>query len=132
MRTHVADTPNGYDFFPPRSDSAVSCRMVRGVAVIDVGGPLAEVRFVQALYDAIRGSLEEGTANFAINLAHVAASDSYALGALAAAYNLVRQAGGRIKFFAAPERLIRALRKFHLDSVLELYANESLALSNLQ
>ncbi len=106
--------------------------MVRGVAVIDLRSPLAEERSVHALYDAIRELLEEGAGNFAINLAHVSVVDSYTLGALAGAYNLVRQAGGRIKFFAAPERLIRALRKFHLDSVLELYANEALALSNLQ
>ena len=76
---------------------------------------------------------EHGPArSFAINLAQVSVADSYALGALAGAYNMVRQAGGRVKFFAAPERLIRALRKFHLDSVLELYTDETSALSNLQ
>jgi len=133
MRTHVLDTPNGYEFFPQQKpDDSLSCHMVRGVAVIDLRSPLAEERSVHALYDAIRELLEEGAGNFAINLAHVSVVDSYTLGALAGAYNLVRQAGGRIKFFAAPERLIRALRKFHLDSVLELYANEALALSNLQ
>jgi anti-anti-sigma regulatory factor len=75
--------------------------------------------------------LDEGVRNFAVNLTEVFGADGYTLGALAGAYNLVRQAGGRIKFFAAPERLIRSLRKFRLDSVLELYANEALALSSL-
>ena len=133
MRTHLVDTSNGYAFFPPQDpDASLSCHMVRGVAVIDLRGPLTEERSVHALYDAIRELREEGAGNFAINLAQVSVADSYTLGALAGAYNQVRQAGGRIKFFAAPERLIRALRKFHLDSVLELYANEALALSNLQ
>ena len=94
--------------------------------------PFGEERTVHALYDTIRELLEEGAGNFAINLAQVPGADSYTLGALAGAYNLVRQAGGRIKFFAASERLIRAFRKFHLDSVLELYDNEASALSNLQ
>jgi len=135
MRTHVEDTPhaNAYQLFPMQGmDSGPACRMVRNVAVIDLRGPLAEERSVHALYDAIRELLEEGAGNFAINLAQVSGADSYTLGALGGAYNLVRQAGGRIKFFAAPERLIRGLRKFHLDCVLELYANEALALSNLQ
>jgi anti-anti-sigma factor len=133
MRTHVEDTLNGYEFFPLQEpEASLSCHMVRSVAVIDLRGPLAEERSVHALYGAIRELLEEGARNFAINLAQVSVADSYTLGALAGGYNLVRQAGGRIKFFAAPERLIRALRKFHLDSVLELYANEALALSNLQ
>ncbi|MGD0127944.1 MAG: STAS domain-containing protein [Terriglobia bacterium] len=133
MRIHLVDTPNGYEFFPQQEPNAgLSCHMVRGTAVIDLRGPLAEERSVHALYDAIRELLEEGAGNFAINLAQVSGADSYTLGALGGAYNLVRQAGGRIKFFAAPERLIRGLRKFHLDCVLELYANEALALSNLQ
>ena len=133
MRTHVVDTPNGYEFFPQRkADASLSCHMVRGVAVIELRGPLTAERSVHALYDALRELLEEGARDFAINLAPVSLIDSYALGALAGAYNLVRQAGGRIKFFAAPERLVRALRKFHLDRVLELYASEALALSNLQ
>jgi len=133
MRNHVEDTLNGYAFFPLQEpDAGLSCHMVRSVAVIDLRGPLAEERSVHALCDTIRELLEEGAGNFAINLAQVPGADSYTLGALAGAYNLVRQAGGRIKFFAATERLIRAFRKFHLDSVLELYANEASALSNLQ
>jgi len=113
-------------------DAGPACRMVRQVAVIEPKGPLGEERSVHALYDTLREMLEEGARNFANNLAQVPGWDSYTLGALAGAYNLVRQAGGRVKFFAASERLLRALRKFHLDSVLELCANEALALSNLQ
>ena len=133
MRTHVEDTPNAYELSPMQGMGAgPPCRMVRNVAVIELRGPFGEERTVHALYDTIRELLEEGAGNFAINLAQVPGADSYTLGALAGAYNLVRQAGGRIKFFAATERLIRAFRKVHLDSVLELYANEASALSNLQ
>jgi anti-anti-sigma factor len=132
MRTHV-EVLNSYELFPLRGkDAGPACRMVQHVAVIDLGGPLGEERSVHALYDTLRELLEEGARNFAINLAEVANADSSTLGALAGAYNLVRRAAGRIKFFAAPERLIRAFRKFHLDSVMELYADEAAALSNLQ
>ena len=131
MRTHVEETPNACKLLPiPGADASPACRMVRNVAVIDLRGPLNEELAVHALYDTIRELREEGAGNFAINLAQVPGWDSYTLGALAGAYNLVRQIGGRIRFFAAPERLLRAFRKFHLDSVLELYANEASALFN--
>ena len=133
MRIHAGDTRSGYELIPRREPGVtLSCHMARRVAVIDPRGPLAEERSVHTLYDAIRELLEEGARNFAFNLAQVSVADSYTLGALAGAYNLVRGAGGRIKFFSAPERLTRALRKFHLDSVLEFCASEALALSDLQ
>jgi len=132
MPTHVEDTPTSYELFPLQAGEACpACRVVHNVAVIDLRGPLGEERSVHFLCDMIRELLEEGARNFAVNLAHVSGADSYTLGALAGAYNLVRQAGGRIKFFAAPERLIRAFKKLHLASVLELYANEASALADL-
>jgi len=133
MRTHVENWPNAYERFPmPGIDAGPACRMVHNVAVIDLRGSLEEELSVRSFYGAIREMLEEGTRNFAINLAEVPGADSYTLGALAGAYNLVRDAGGRIKFFAASDSLIRAFRKFRLDSVLELYANEALALTKLR
>jgi anti-anti-sigma factor len=106
--------------------------MVQHVAVIDLTGPLGEERSVHALYDTIRELLDEGARKFAINLAQVSVADNYTLVALAGAYNLVREVRGRINFFGPQGRLIRAFRKFHLDSVLKLYADEASALSNLQ
>ena len=133
MQTRVEDTPKAYELLPMQGmDTGPTCRMVQNVAVIELKGPLGEERSVHALYDSIWELLDEGARNFAINLAHLPGGDSHTLGALAGAYNVVRQAGGRVKFFAASERLLRALRKFHLDSVLELCANEATALSALQ
>ena len=56
---------------------------------------------------------------------------SHGLGGLTAAYNLVEQAGGRITFFAAPERLVRTLQRLRLDRVLEFVEDEASALSSL-
>jgi len=133
MRSYVEGGPNAHEPFPlPGTDVVPACRVVQGVAVIDPWGTLGEERSVHALYDTIRELQEEGARNFAINLAQVPGADSYTLGALAGAYNLVREAGGRIKFFAPREKLVRTLRKLHLDSVLELYVSEASALSNSQ
>jgi anti-sigma B factor antagonist len=64
------------------------------------------------------------------SLAEVPYADSYGLGGLTAAYNLVQQAGGRIKFFAARERLLRTLHRLRLDTVLELFEDEGSAVSS--
>lgn len=133
MWTHVGNAPIVNELFPLHGmDTGLSCRMVRHVAVIDLRDSFGQERSVHALYNTVHELLEEGARDFAVNLTEVAVADSYTLGALAGAYNLVREAGGRIKFFAAPEKLVRAFRKFHLHSVLELYASEASALSSLQ
>jgi anti-anti-sigma factor len=131
MRIRVEESLNSYGLFPmPGGDGRVACRQVQQVVVIDLKGQLAEGQSVHLLHDTIREWLDEGAKDFAINLAGISSADSYTLGGLAGAYNLIKQAGGRIKFFAASERLIRTFKKLHLDTVLELLENEASALSD--
>jgi anti-sigma B factor antagonist len=131
MQTHAE--PNLDDYGPFLTLSPHRCvvdRQVRGVSVIDLAGPLLGHLPVLAFRDRIRELLDQGTRNFAINLAEVPYADSYGLGGLAAAYNLVQQAGGRIEFFAARGRLVRTLQRLRLDTVLELVEDEASALSS--
>jgi len=114
----------------PGPNSGIVCRMVRHVAVIDLRGPFVQERTFPLLQERIRELLDEGAKNFAINLSEVHCADSYTLGGLAGAYNLIRQAGGRIKFFAVSEQLRRTIKKLHLDTVLELADDEASALSS--
>jgi anti-anti-sigma factor len=134
MRIRVEESPSsGVGFFPmPGPEANAVYRKIRHSAVIDLKGSLAEKGAVHGLHCKIRDLLDEGIMNFAINLADVPSADGYTLGGLAGAYNLIREAGGRVKFFAASERLLRAFRKFHLDTVLELVEDERSALSSLQ
>jgi len=130
MWVRIEENPNGDGIFPmPGPDAGVGCRMVHHVAVIDLRGPFVQERTFPLLQERILELLDEGAKNFAINLSEVPSADSYTLGGLAGAYNLIRQAGGRIKFFAASERLVRTLKKLHLDTVLELADDEASALS---
>ena len=64
------------------------------------------------------------------HLAEVPYADSYGLGGLAAAHNLVQQTRGRIKFFGARDRLFRTLHRLRLDTVLDLFEDEASALSS--
>jgi anti-sigma B factor antagonist len=131
MRIHADETL--YSFGPfalPGLTPGVVCRKIHDVAVVDLAGPLVAESPASGLRDRILELLQEGTRNFAINLAEAPYADSYGLGSLAGAYNLVRDARGRIKFFAASERLVRTLRTLRLDTVFELFEDEASALSS--
>src|SRR5215472_4290016 len=118
MQIHVETNSVGYSPFPAHvPESSVVERGVRDVSVIDLKGPLMRELPVLAFRDQIRELLDQGVRNFAINLAEVPYADSYGQGGLAAAYNLVHEAGGGIKFFAARHRLVRTLRRLRLDTV---------------
>jgi len=131
MRTHAEETFNSSGpLSMPGPDLSVVDRRENDVAVIDLVGPLVGERPVHALRDRIRQLLDAGTRNFAINLAEVPYADSSGLSGLVAAYNLIQAAGGRIKFFAAPGRLLHTLARLRLDTVFELLGDESSALSS--
>lgn len=130
MPIHAEADVDHYALLSPGLDCSVVDRNVRDVRVIDVAGPLVRESPVLTFRDRIRELLDQGTRDFAINLAEVPSIDSYGLGGLTAAYNLVHQAGGRIKFFAARERLVRTLHRLRLDTVLELFEDEASALSS--
>ena len=130
MQIHTKTSLDGYGpFLVPGPECSVVDRTVRDVSVIHLTGPLVRELPVLTFRHQIRELLDQGVLNFAINLAEVPHADSYGLGGLAAAYNLVQQAGGRIKFFAANDRLVRTLHRLQLDTVLEFFEDEESALS---
>jgi len=131
MRTHAEETFSGYGpLSMPGPDLSVVDRRENELAVVDLAGPLVGDRPVHALHNRIRQLLDVGTRNFAINLAEVPYADSCGFSGLVAAYNLIQAAGGRIKFFAAPVRVRHTLARLRLDTVFELFGDESSALSS--
>jgi anti-sigma B factor antagonist len=132
MRTHTEASLDGYGLFSMQgAELRAVPRHVDGVTILDLIGPL--VREVSThLPDRIRELLDIGMNDLALNLGEVPYADSCGVSGLVGAYNLVRQAGGRIRFFAAPERLLHTLRRLRLDTVLELYEDESSAVSSFQ
>ena len=130
MRIQAEETLNDWPFSMPGPSPSVMDHQVQGVAVIDLTGPLVREMPVHVFRDRIQQLLDEGAKNFAINLTEVPYADSFGVGGLACAYNLIEEAGGRIKFFAASERLIRTLERLRLDTVFELFEDEASALAS--
>jgi anti-sigma B factor antagonist len=131
MQSHAETNLNGYGpFLVPGPQCSVVDREVSGVSVIDLTGPLVRELSVLAFLEQIRELLDQGARSFAINLADVPYADSYGVGGLATAHNLVQNSGGRIKFFAARDRLLRTFHRLRLDTVLDLLEDERSALSS--
>ena len=131
MQIHAETSLDGYEtFLVPGPECSVADRKVRDVSVIHLTGPLVRELPVLTFRDQIRELLDQGARNFAINLAEVPYAASCGLGGLVAAYNLVLQAGGRVKFFAAHHRLLRTLHRLRLDTVLELFEDEASAVAS--
>lgn len=131
MGIQAGDTfnPSG-PFSMQGSGASVLERKVQDVAVIDLTGPLVGALPARVFRDRVEKLLCQGTKKFAVKLAEVPWADSHGVNALAGAYNSIRDAGGHIKFFAASERLVRALARLHLDTVLQLFEDEASALSS--
>ena len=94
------------------------------VSILDVTGPLRGERAAQAFRRYVWDLLNEGVKKLAVNLTEAGDIDSGGLGALAAAYNQVKQDGGRIAFFGAPPRVSRTLTKLRLDTVFAIFKSE--------
>ena len=106
----------------------IRVRKAGETTILDLNGPLmvgeSELEFRQKLKEL----LYEGARHIAINLAGVPDMDSWGIGALVRHCAEVRRAGGRCVFFAPTARVLQLLKIAHLDSVLDIAADETAAL----
>jgi len=109
----------------------IHARRVNDVAVLELAGdlilgePAAALR--RQLYDEMAG----GARWFAVNLEKVNYIDSFGVGTILAAHTTAINSGTKCNFFGAAPRVIAILRMVHLDQVLNLFPDETSALSNL-
>lgn len=100
------------------------------VAVVHLKGSLIQGAPVSFFLDQIRLLIDRGISNFVIDLLDTASIDSRGVGSLAAAYNAIRDARGRIKYIHASQDLLSALSRNHLDDVFEVFEDEPSALAS--
>lgn len=105
-------------------------RMAENVVVMHLKGPLVQGAAVSFFLDQIRLLIDRGIGNFAIDLHDVQSIDSRGVGSLAAAYNAIRDARGRVKYIHASRELHAALSRNHLDTVFEVFEDEPAALAS--
>jgi len=103
--------------------------LAEDVVVMHVSGPLVQGAPVTFFLEQIRLLVSRGIRNFVIDLLDAPYIDDRGVGGLAAAYNSMCDARGKIKYVLASEELLSALEKRHLDRVFEIYADETSALA---
>jgi len=99
------------------------------LAVIHVNGPLAEGEGVRFFLDQVRLLIGRGIGIFVIDLEGAPRVDRAGVCALAAAYNLIRDARGKVKYIITSRDVLIGIRKNHLDRVFEIFQNEAAALA---
>jgi len=104
--------------------------MAENIVVIHLRGSLVQGGAVSFFLEQIRLLVSRGVSNFVIDLLDTAYIDSRGVGGLAAAYNAIRDARGRIKYILASKELLSVLSKNHLDRVFEIFEDEASALAS--
>ncbi len=105
-------------------------RMAENIVVIHLRGSLVQGAAVSFFLEQIRLLVGRGISNFVIDLLDASNIDDRGVGGLAAAYNAIRDARGKIKYILASKELLSVLGKNHLDRVFEIFQDEASALAS--
>ncbi len=114
---------------PLEGSVTINERKVGNATILDLKGPLKLGGPVDTLRSRLQALIGAGSKNLVVNLSEVPDVDSSGIGALMLVYTTTKQAGGKCKFFAAPQRVAQVLKMVRLDRVLELVEDEASALT---
>ena len=99
------------------------------IVVVHLKGNFVQGAGVSFFLEQLRLLIGRGARLFVIDLLSAACIDVRGVGALAAAYNSVRDARGRIKYVLDGDEFMAPIRENHLDRVFEIFRDEASALA---
>ena len=102
------------------------------VAILDLSGKLTLGEGDQQLRAAFEEALAGGRPLVVINLGNVPYIDSAGLGELISTQKRAAAAGGAVRLLNPLKRVYDVLHAVKLDSVFEIYQDESLAIASLR
>jgi anti-sigma B factor antagonist len=94
--------------------------------VFDVDGPLTFRWVADEICSEVRHMIEGGRKNLVIDLLGVPYVDSAGIGALAAAQNLIRAAGGKLVLLSAQHRVMDMLNRLRLSKLFTFSSDRTL------
>ena len=104
---------------------AVTSRSVSDAVVLDLTGRLCVLE--HTLRERIKALLEEGRRYFVLNLAAVTYVDSAGLGELISIWTSIRKVDGRLTLLRPVQRVQELFRITKLNTVFEIFDDESRA-----
>lgn len=113
---------------PPRELELTSTP--KDIAVMHLQGSLVKGAAVSFFLEQVRLLIGRGVSNLVIDLIEADSIDERGVGGLAAAYNSIRDARGRIKYVISSNELLAIIGKNHLDRVFEIYRDGASALGS--
>ena len=99
----------------------ISERPIRDTTVLELHGTLTGPAATELLDMTVRRVISTGAQRLVVNLGDVPSTDAAGLGALVAAYNVVRQSGGTLGLTRVTARLHELLVACRLVSVFETF-----------
>ena len=112
----------------------VEIRQKEGVTVLDIDGRIigSESLALKNIIDEEMGSAEDGEVKMLLNMKHVRAMDSSALGIVIAAYTSVQRRGGRIALLNVSGSINSLIVMSKLLTIFDRYDDEDDAIESFQ
>jgi anti-sigma B factor antagonist len=108
----------------------MKARTADGVTILDLEGKLLCGREADTLRESLLKLFGQGHTQILLNLENVRHADSGGLGDLVAAYTAITRRGGAIKILRPHEKIRGMLRLTHIDSLLEIWDDESASVAS--
>jgi len=107
----------------------INIRRTETATILDLIGPLYLGTPERTFRETIQQLMEAGTRHLAVNLAGVTKIDSSGLGVLVRTHTSLSRSGGKCHLFAPTQMVLQTLKMVRLDTVLDLFDDESSALA---
>lgn len=108
--------------------SKATFRELGFVTIVDLSGLLMLGESSAVLRSAISELMDKRRSKILLNFRDVVQIDSAGIGELVAAYAIVKNKDGRLKLLNPPKKVCEVLKLTQLQKVLEVYADEELAI----
>jgi hypothetical protein len=104
--------------------------MTEDIVVMHLRGSLVRGAAVSFFLEQVRLLIGRGVCNLAIDSLEAECIDNKGAGGLAAAYNSIGDARGKIKYVIASNQLLSVICKNHPDRVFEIFRDGASALES--
>lgn len=110
-------------------DLDVNVCFVNDITIVDLEGCLLFDTAGERVREKLLQLFNEGRSRILLNLSGVQRADSGGVGDLVAAYNDITRRGGTVKLTQPPAKIRNTLHLTHIDSLLDIFDDESAALA---
>jgi len=109
---------------------AISTRIIRGVAILDLKGEMTFWQGSGELHNKVRELVDTGIRNILFNTQGVSHVDSSGIGEFVGSYMTVSNGGGQLKLLNLSDKLNQVIETTNLNAVFETYDNEQRAIAS--